>query len=149
MRLNEKLTKSQLGMKHLQSAMQVRVVFDAVTASLNSYTTKQALLTRTPNASATLESLQEEDEESSVPAGRRASDRLKASRKEVAAPVIDLLEKIVEDRSTELAQICRSELLPRPGSAMETPGKVLFYCEDSRSATRHPSCRDVVKVNVS
>ncbi len=86
----------------------MRVVFDAVTASLNSYTTKQALLTRTPNASAGLESLQEEDEESSVPAGRRASDRLKASRKEVAAPVINLLEKIVEDRSTELAQICRS-----------------------------------------
>ena len=92
----------------IATAMQVRVVFDAVTASLNSYTTKQALLTRTPNASATLESLQEEEEESNVPAGRRASDRLKASRKEVAAPVIDLLEKIVEDRSTELAQICRS-----------------------------------------
>ena len=87
--------------------LQVRAVFDAVTASLNSYTTKQALLTRTPHASTALEPLQEEEEESTAPAGRRASDRLKASRKEVAAPVINLLEKIVEDRSTELAQICR------------------------------------------
>lgn len=88
--------------------MQVRVVFDAVTASLNSYTTKQALLTRAPQASTSLDILQEEEEESTVPAGRRASDRLKASRKEVAAPVISLLEKIVEDRGAELAQICRS-----------------------------------------
>lgn len=88
--------------------MQIRVVFDAVTASLNSYTTKQALLTRTPHAVTTLDPLQEEEEEeSSVPAGRRASDRLKASRKAVAAPVINLLEKIVKDRSAELAQICR------------------------------------------
>ena len=110
--------------------MQVRVVFDAVTASLNSYTTKQALLTRTPNASATLESLQEEEEESSTPAGRRASDRLKASRKEVAAPVINLLEKIVEDRSTELAQICRFKLLKKRGRVLQSLhniGPVMVY----------------------
>ena len=106
----------------------MRVVFDAVTASLNSYTTKQALLTRTPNASATLESLQEEDEESSAPAGRRASDRLKASRKEVAAPVIDLLEKIAEDRSTELAQICRFWPAKEAfGSNLCSPWAIIVY----------------------
>lgn len=56
---------------------------------------------------AALGSLLEEDEDGNVPGIRRASDQLKANRREVAAPVISLLEQIVENRSTELSQICR------------------------------------------
>jgi hypothetical protein len=97
----------------------VRLVFDAVTASLNSNTTKQALLTRAPQSAAVLGSLLEEDEDGNVPGIRRASDQLKANRREVAAPVINLLEHIVESRSAELAQICRSVLLSSPTAELQ------------------------------
>lgn len=56
-----------------------------------------------------MSSLLGEDEDGNVPGIRRASDQMKANRREVAAPVINLLEQIVETRSTELAQICRSD----------------------------------------
>jgi len=98
--------------------MQVRLVFDAVTASLNSNTTKQALLTRAPQSASVLGSLLEEDEDGNVPGIRRASDQLKANRREVAAPVINLLEQIVASRSAELAQICRSVSVSSPATEL-------------------------------
>ena len=54
-----------------------------------------------------LASVLEEDEDGNVPRIRRASDQHKANRREVAAPIINILEQIVETKSTELAQICR------------------------------------------
>ena len=82
-------------------------MFDAVASSLTSNTSKQALLTRAPTASPD-GGLDDGDlGEDGAPVGRRASDRVRAARKEAGAPVIAELEKIVQSRSAELSQICR------------------------------------------
>lgn len=89
--------------------LQVRVVFDAVASSVSAATTKQALLARAPQATPALDAILEDEAliETGAASGRRASDRLKAMRKEAAAPVVSALEKVIESRSAELSQICR------------------------------------------
>lgn len=87
------------------------MVFDAVASSLSTATTKQALLARAPQATPPLDATLEDKALTEIGEGRRASDRLKAMRKEAAAPIISALEKVVESRSAELSQICRCRAL--------------------------------------
>ena len=84
--------------------MQVRLVFDTFSASLNSTTTKDSLLTRPTSINPRGDDTSSGD---NAAAGRRASDRTKVLRKQAAAPVIAALEQVLDSKSTELSQICR------------------------------------------